>query len=86
VARGYTQVKKIDFDETVVLIACLEFVRILLVISCHLNFKLYHMDVQNAFLNKILKENVYVEQPKDFTNHLFHNHVYRLKIALYGLQ
>jgi hypothetical protein len=47
---------------------------------------LYHMDVQNAFLNEILKENVYVKQPKDFTNHLFPNHVYRLKIALYGLQ
>jgi len=33
---------------------------------------------------KFYKEEVYVEQHKCFTNHLFLNHVYKLKIALYG--
>jgi hypothetical protein len=37
------------------------------------------MDVKSVFLNEILQEEVYVEQPKGFTNHLFSNHVYILK-------
>jgi hypothetical protein len=44
------------------------------------------MDVKSAFLNGILQEEVYVEQPKGFTNHLFLDHVYRLKKTLYGLK
>jgi hypothetical protein len=44
------------------------------------------MDVKSAFLNGILQEEVYIEQPKGFTNHLFLDHVYRLKKTLYGLK
>jgi hypothetical protein len=44
------------------------------------------MDVNNAFPNGIIQENVYVEQPKGFANHLFPDHVYRLKKALYSLK
>ena len=58
----------IDFDETFASIARLEYIRILLAIASHLNFKLYQMDVKSAFLNGMLQEEVYVEQPKDFVN------------------
>ena len=40
--------------------------QILLDITSHLNFKLYQMDVKSAFLNRMLQEEVYVEQPKAF--------------------
>jgi hypothetical protein len=40
VAQGYSQVEGIDFDEIFALVAHLEFVRILLTIACHFNFKL----------------------------------------------
>ena len=40
--------------------------QILLAIASYLNFKLYQMDVKSAFLNRMLQEEVYVEQPKAF--------------------
>ncbi|KAL6340170.1 hypothetical protein AAG906_040606 [Vitis piasezkii] len=44
------------------------------------------MDVKSAFLNGILNEEVYVEQPKRFQDPRYPNHVYRLRKALYGLK
>ena len=44
------------------------------------------MDVNIAFLNKMLKKDVYVAQPKGFINSHFLDHVLYLKKALYGLK
>ena len=44
------------------------------------------MNVKSAFLNRILSEEVYVEQSKGFEDLNFPNHVSRLKKALYGLK
>jgi hypothetical protein len=86
VAQGYTQIKGIDFNETFTLVAKLESIRILLSIACHLGFKLYHMDVNIAFLNGIIQEEVYVGQPKGFQDPHHPHHIYKLKKALYGLK
>ena len=86
VAQEYTQVEMIDFDETFAPVVRLESIRILLAITSHLNFKLYQMDVKSAFLNGMLQEEVYVEQPKDFINPHRSDDVYKLERALYGLK
>jgi hypothetical protein len=39
-----------------------------------------------TFLNGILQEEVYVEQPKGFLDPHYPQHVYKLKKALYGLK
>ena len=44
------------------------------------------MDVKSAFLNRYIKELVYVEQPPGFEDDKKSNHVYKLKKALYGLK
>ena len=44
------------------------------------------MDVKSAFLNDILHEEVYVEQPKGFEDPKHPDHVYKLKKVLYGLK
>ncbi|GJR12055.1 retrovirus-related pol polyprotein from transposon TNT 1-94 [Tanacetum coccineum] len=44
------------------------------------------MDVNTAFLNGQLKEEVYVSQPDGFVDPDFPDHVYKLKKALYSLK
>ncbi|GKB04099.1 retrovirus-related pol polyprotein from transposon TNT 1-94 [Tanacetum coccineum] len=44
------------------------------------------MDVKTAFLNGILREEVYVSQPDGFVDQDNPNHVYKLKKALYELK
>ncbi|KAL0553584.1 hypothetical protein IC582_007484 [Cucumis melo] len=44
------------------------------------------MDVNSAFLNGYLNEEVYVAQPKDFADSEHSKHVYKLNKALYGLK
>ena len=78
VARGFTQVEGLDFEETYALVATLEAIRMLLAYATHHNFKLYQMDVKSAFLNGPIQELIYVEQPSSFEDHKFPNHVYKL--------
>ena len=54
VAHGYSQIAGVDYDETFAPVARIESIRILLALACHLKFKLYQMDVKNAFLNDFL--------------------------------
>jgi hypothetical protein len=86
VAQGYTQVEGLDYDETYAPVARLEAIRILLAYACAHNIKLYQMDVKSAFLNGIINELVFVEQPPGFEDDKKPNHVYKLKKALYGLK
>jgi hypothetical protein len=58
----------------------------LLAFACFKNFKLFQMNVKRAFLNGFIAEEVYVEQPPEFENHEFPNHVFKLSKALYGLK
>ena len=86
VAQGYNQEEGIDFDETFAPVARIEAIRLLLAFACHMNFKLFQMDVKSAFLNGFIQEEVYVEQPPGFEDHEKPNHVFKLQKALYGLK
>nr|GEY08690.1 copia protein [Tanacetum cinerariifolium] len=86
VAQGYNQQEGIDYDETYSPVARLESIRILLAYACALDFKLFQMDVKNAFLNGFINEEVYATQPPGFINFEKPDHVYKLKKALYGLK
>jgi hypothetical protein len=44
------------------------------------------MDVKTTFLNGVIEEEVYIEQPQGFEVEDRKSHVYRLKKALYGLK
>ncbi|GKB52274.1 retrovirus-related pol polyprotein from transposon TNT 1-94, partial [Tanacetum coccineum] len=86
VARGYRQEEGIDFEESFALVARLDAIRIFLAYATHMNMVVYQMDVKTAFLNDILREEVYVSQLEGFVDQYNPNYVYKLKKALYGLK
>ncbi|GJW49134.1 retrovirus-related pol polyprotein from transposon TNT 1-94 [Tanacetum coccineum] len=86
VAKGYAQEEGIDFEESFAPVARLEAVRIFVAYAAHKSFPIYQMDVKTAFLNGLLKEEVYVAQPDGFVDPDNPDKVYRLRKALYGLK
>ena len=86
VVQGYSKMEGVDYDETFAPVTRMKSIIILLALACHLKFKLYQMDVKTAFLNGLLKEDVYMAQPKGFIDPHFSDYVLYLKKALYGLK
>jgi hypothetical protein len=86
VPKGYSQVEGLDYGETFTPVARLEAIRILLAYASSHKMKLFQMDVESAFLNGFINEEVYVEQPPGFEDITYPNHVNRLHKALYGLK
>ncbi|GJR51450.1 retrovirus-related pol polyprotein from transposon TNT 1-94 [Tanacetum coccineum] len=76
----------IDFEEYFALVARLEAIRIFIAFAAHMNMIVYQINVKTAFLNDILREEVYVSQPDGFVDPENPNHVYKLKKTLYGLK
>ncbi|GJY68825.1 retrovirus-related pol polyprotein from transposon TNT 1-94 [Tanacetum coccineum] len=85
VAVGYYQQEGIDYDEMFAPVARIEAIRLFLAYAAHKDFTVFQMDVKTAFLNGILKEEVYVGQPLGFVSKQYPDHVYALDKALYGL-
>nr|GEV27239.1 copia protein [Tanacetum cinerariifolium] len=86
VAVGYSQQEGIDYDETFAPVAQIEAIRLFLAYAAHKDFIVFKMDVKTAFLNEILKEEVYVGQPPTFVSKQYLDHVNALDKALYGLK
>nr|GFA93448.1 copia protein [Tanacetum cinerariifolium] len=86
VAVGYSQQEGIDYNETFAPVARIEAIRLFLVYAAHKDFTVFQMDVKTAFLNGILKEEVYVGQPPGFVSKQYPDHVYALDKALYLLK
>ncbi|GKA63755.1 retrovirus-related pol polyprotein from transposon TNT 1-94 [Tanacetum coccineum] len=59
VARVYRQEEGIDFEESFAHVARLEAIHIFIAFAAHMNMIVYQMDVKTAFLNDILREEVY---------------------------
>ncbi|CAL2278968.1 unnamed protein product [Prunus armeniaca] len=85
VAKGYSQKPGIDYNETFAPVARLDTIRTLIALAAHKEWSLYQLDVKSAFLNGVLKEEVYVEQPQGFVKK-DETKVYKLHKALYGLK
>nr|GEY33698.1 retrovirus-related Pol polyprotein from transposon TNT 1-94 [Tanacetum cinerariifolium] len=86
VAKGYKQKHGIDYEEVFSLVARLETIRMIIDIAAQYRWKIHQMVVKSVFLNGLLEEGVYVEQPEGYVTKGQEGKVLRLKKALYGLK
>lgn len=86
VARGFEQTDGVDFGETFAPVVSWETIHILIAIAVHLNWPIHQLDVLTAFLNGILKEDVYMTQPQGFIKAGLAHLVCKLHKSLYGLK
>lgn len=66
VVKGYSQRKGYDYDETYAPVAKGTTVRVLLAVANQMGYYMHQMDVKTAFLNGLLKEEIFMRQPEGF--------------------
>jgi hypothetical protein len=86
VARGFSQKEGIDYEDTFTLVARYTLIRTTIALAAKMKWKLHQMDVKTVFLNDVIEEEVYIEQPKGFEVEDRKSHVCRLKKSSYGLK
>jgi hypothetical protein len=65
VARGFSQVEGIDYDETFAPVARYTSIKSIMAIATEMGWKIHQMDVKITFLNGLIEE-VYISQPQGF--------------------
>nr|GEX38526.1 putative reverse transcriptase, RNA-dependent DNA polymerase, Gag-polypeptide of LTR copia-type [Tanacetum cinerariifolium] len=85
VANGFGQKEWNDYEETFSPIVKMTTVRCLINIAVQKDWKIYQMDVNNAFLNGDLNKKLYMVPSPGFFNSN-ETKVYKLKKSLYGLK
>ncbi|KAH9646728.1 retrovirus-related pol polyprotein from transposon RE1 [Citrus sinensis] len=86
VAKGFHQTPGVDFFETYSPVVKPCTIRVILSLAVMNHWPIRQLDVNNAFLNGILSEEVFMSQPEGFLHPQFPTHVCKLKKALYGLK
>ena len=86
VAKGYKQKEGIDYDEVFAPVVRMETIRLLISQAAQFKWPIFQMDVKSAFLNGVLEEEVYIEQPPGYMKIGEEKKVLKLKKALYGLK
>ena len=86
VAKGFSQVEGINYDDIFSPVVRYETVRLMLAVSALCKWHMRSVDVKTAFLYGELDEELYMEQPEGFALRGQEHKVFRLKKALYGLK
>nr|CCA26540.1 putative polyprotein [Albugo laibachii Nc14] len=84
VALGYRQTYGIDYTDTYSPVANLNSIRIFLAICCHQGIRIHQYDVDTAFLNGILEEDVFIYTPQGVEGKP--KQIFELNRSLYGLK
>jgi reverse transcriptase-like protein len=66
IAQGFTQIENIDYDETFAPVAKFTSLCTILAIAAEEDLEVHQMDVKSAYLNGVLKEEIFMEPPPGF--------------------
>jgi hypothetical protein len=61
VARGFSQIHGVDYDETFAPVARYTSIRSIITIAAEMGWSIHPMDVKTTFLNGFIEEEVYIE-------------------------
>lgn len=85
-AKGYNQIKRVDFDDTFSPVVRTTTIRIVLAVATTLHCPIKQLSVKSEFLHGDLIETVFTEQLSDFIDPIFLSYLCGLKKAFYGLK
>lgn len=86
VAKGFQQTPGLDSFETFSPIVKASIIRVILTLAITYGWDIQQVDINNAFLNGELHEEVYMTQAPGFKDPNRPNHVCKLQKALHGLK
>ncbi|KAL8121654.1 hypothetical protein AgCh_018403 [Apium graveolens] len=86
IAKGFTQKKGIDYNETFFPVPMKDLFRIFMALVAHYDLELHQMDVKTIFLNGNIGETIYMVQPENFVIGDPKTVVCKLKKSIYGLR
>lgn len=86
VAKGFTQRPGLDYHSTYSPVIKPTTVRLVLTIAVQKNWHVHQLDVNNAFLQGRLEEEVFMKQPPGFTDPQHPTYICKLSRAIYGLR
>ena len=86
VIKGYKQTEGLDYFDTYSPIIRINSIRMVLAIVALKNLEVHHMDVKTVFLNGDLEEEIYMEQPEEFSAFGQEKKVCKLVKFFYGLK
>ena len=86
VARGFTQMTWVNYDETLSPVTKMKSIRVMLAIVAFHDYEIWQMDVEATFLNWKMVEDVYMSKSKGFVDRKYLNRVCKLEKSIYGLK
>ena len=86
VAKGYSQVEGVNFDEIFSHVAKLTSIRVLMSLDATFDLEIEKMDMKTTFLCGDLGEEIYINQLEGFIIKGKEELVYKLEKSLYGLK
>ena len=86
VAKGFSQIQGIDYNETFAPVARHDTLRLLLAFAATFDFEVHGIDIKSAYLHGELEEEIYMVQPEGFVREGQESKVWPLLKALYSLK
>ena len=84
VGKGYTQQLGVDYNKTWAGVTRLKSIRMTAAVAAKLNLKLWRLDFVGAYLNSLMKEDIYMKQPEGFIEPGYEDFVCKLVHTIYG--